>query len=64
MPQTSTAPGLHVTRPLARVGLLLWALWTRANARERVVELLVLGLIGLPLVALYVAGINGDATIA
>jgi hypothetical protein len=55
---------LFAAAPLCAVGLLLWALWTRANARERVVELLVLGLIGLPLVALYVAGINGDVTMA
>src|ERR1700674_5737208 len=46
--------------PACAVGLLMWALWTRARARERVVELIVLGLIGLPLVALYVAGISRD----
>jgi hypothetical protein len=50
--------------PACAVALLLWALLTRANARERVVELLVLGLIGLPLIALYIAGINGDVTMA
>jgi hypothetical protein len=55
---------LFAAAPACAVGLLLWALWTRANARERVVELVVLGLIGLPLVALYVAGVNGDATMA
>jgi hypothetical protein len=44
--------------------LLIWALWTRARGSERVIELIVLGLIGLPLVALYVAGVDRDVTAA
>jgi hypothetical protein len=55
---------LFAGAPLCAVGLLVWALWTRARGRERVVELVVLGLIGLPLLALYVAGINADVTLA
>jgi hypothetical protein len=55
---------LFAAAPLCAVGLLVWALWTRARGRERIVELVVLGLIGLPLVALYVAGINLDVTMA
>jgi hypothetical protein len=55
---------LFAAAPLCAVGLLVWALWTRSQARERVVDLVVLGLIGLPLVALYVAGINLDVTMA
>jgi hypothetical protein len=55
---------LFAAAPACAAGLLLWALWTRASGRERVVQLFVLGLIGLPLVALYVAGINSDVTMA
>jgi hypothetical protein len=46
------------------VGLLLWALWTRERGVERVVELIVLGLIALPLVAIYVVGVDHDMTAA
>jgi hypothetical protein len=46
------------------VGLLLWALWTRERGVERVVELIVLGLIALPLVATYVVGVDHDMTAA
>jgi hypothetical protein len=53
---------LFAAAPAGAVGLLIWALWTRAAVRERLVELIVLGLIGLPLLTLYVAGVSRDVT--
>jgi hypothetical protein len=58
----TTVVVLFATAPACAVGLLLWALWTRARGTERVIEVIVLGLIGLPLVALWVAGVNSDVT--
>lgn len=55
------APLLWVVLPLAAapvvaIGLLVWPLLTRGRTRVKVVELVVLGLLALPFVWLYVAG--------
>jgi hypothetical protein len=50
--------------PAVAVVVLAWALLSQGTGRTRIVELVVLGLIALPLASAYVYGINADVTAA